>query len=87
VKMRILLLPAMMLAVAGCQATSTPTTTGALAGAAIGAVAADDDDRLEGALIGGAVGAVAGTLIGQSSTPGDCIYRDARNRQYIAPCA
>jgi outer membrane lipoprotein SlyB len=88
-KTRILLLPAFILSVAGCQPTTTSsqnTTTGALAGAAIGAIVADDDERLEGALIGGTVGAVAGTLIGRTSTPGNCVYRDAYNRQYIAPC-
>lgn len=87
-KTQILMLPAIILSVAACQPTTTSQTaaTGALAGAAIGAAVADDDDRVEGALIGGTVGAVAGTLIGQSSTPGDCVYRDSYNRRYIAPC-
>lgn len=88
-KTSLVILPAVFLAIAGCQPTSTSNqnaATGALAGAALGAVVADDDDRLEGALTGAAVGAVAGTLIGQSSTPGDCVYRDAYNRRYVAPC-
>lgn len=88
-KTMILILPTVILAISGCQPTTTSSqnvATGALAGAAIGAVVADDDDRLEGALIGGTVGAVAATLIGQASTPGDCVYRDAYNRQYIARC-
>lgn len=88
-KSHIFLLPAAFLAFAGCQPTTTSSqnaTTGALAGAAIGAVVADDGDRLEGALIGGTVGAVAGTLIGRSTTPGNCVYREASGRQIIAPC-
>ena len=83
------ILPAVFLAIAGCVPTTTANqsaATGALAGAAIGAAVSDDDDRFEGALTGAAVGAVAGTLIGEASTAGDCVYRDAYNRQYVAPC-
>jgi di/tricarboxylate transporter len=88
VKTQILMLPAVILMIAGCQPTTTSqtATTGALTGAALGAAVADDDERIEGALIGGTVGAIAGTLIGQSSTPGNCVYRDAYNRQFIARC-
>jgi hypothetical protein len=88
-KTTFLALPAVILAMAGCVPTTTANqsaATGALAGAAIGAAVSDDDDRLEGALAGAAVGAVAGTLIGESSKPGDCVYRDAYNRQYVARC-
>jgi uncharacterized membrane protein len=89
-KTSFLALPAVILAMAGCVPTTTANqsaATGALAGAAIGAAVSDDDDRFEGALTGAAVGAVAGTLIGESSTtPGDCVYRDAYNRQYVARC-
>lgn len=73
---------------AACQ-TQTPaerTLTGAAAGAALGAVVADDDDRLEGALIGGAVGAAAAQLIGPATQQGQCVYRDAYGRRFVAPC-
>ncbi|MCV2872406.1 glycine zipper domain-containing protein [Defluviimonas sp. WL0050] len=82
----ILILP-ITLALAGCQtAEQRAVGTGALAGAAIGAAVADDDDRLEGAIVGGAAGALVGTLIGQAQNPGDCVYEDAYGRRYVAAC-
>ncbi|MGB3314229.1 MAG: YMGG-like glycine zipper-containing protein [Albidovulum sp.] len=72
---------------AACQTQEQSAVgTGALAGAAIGAAVADDDDRLEGAIVGGAAGALVGTLIGQSKKAGDCIYEDAYGRRYTAAC-
>ncbi len=73
---------------AACETTSTnqSTLTGAAAGAALGAVVADDDDRLEGAVIGGAAGAAAGNLIGRANSPGDCVYQDQYGNEYVAEC-
>lgn len=80
-----LVIPLVMLTAACETPPSQSTVTGAAAGAVLGA-AINDDDRLEGALIGGAAGAVAGTLLGQASTPGDCVYRDQYGNRYVANC-
>ncbi|MCX8508943.1 MAG: glycine zipper 2TM domain-containing protein [Rhodobacteraceae bacterium] len=92
-KARFLLLPTTLLFFAACQPMNqgTDQTTqnavlGAAAGAALGAAVSGGNDRVKGALIGGTVGAVAATLIGRSSTPGQCIYRDAYGRKIMAPC-
>lgn len=88
---RIAALLAAIAALSGCDptyqtsSTNQAALTGAAAGAALGA-AVNDDDRLEGAVVGGALGAVAGTLIGQASTPGNCVYRDAYGNRFVAPC-
>ncbi|WP_415182354.1 hypothetical protein [Phaeovulum sp.] len=79
---RFLLLFPFVAALAACE---TPGQN-ALAGAAIGAAVADDDDRLAGAALGGAAGLVAGELVRQSNTAGKCVYRDARGREFIAAC-
>ncbi len=84
---KLLLILPMTLSLAACQtAEQQAVGTGALAGAALGAAVADDDDRLEGAMVGGAAGALVGTLIGQSKTSNDCVYQDAYGRRYTAPC-
>jgi outer membrane lipoprotein SlyB len=73
---------------AACE-TQTPqerTLTGAAAGAALGAAIADDDDRVKGALLGGVAGAAAAQLIGPHTQQGQCVYRDAYGRQFVAPC-
>ncbi|MFZ1726950.1 MAG: YMGG-like glycine zipper-containing protein [Albidovulum sp.] len=67
-----------------CETPQQTAAASAATGAVIGASVSDND--LRGALIGGAAGLAVGTLIGQASTPGDCIYRDAYGRQIIAPC-
>lgn len=85
-KQRTFILP-ILLVLTACQTTEQRSVgTGALAGAAIGAAVADDDDRLEGAIVGGAAGAVVGTLIGQAQKPGDCVYEDRYGRRYVAAC-
>lgn len=71
--------------VAGCQTPQQNTMAGAAAGAALGSVIADDDDKLEGAVIGGIAGAAAGSLIGRNSQ-GQCIYRRANGTTFVAPC-
>ena len=82
-----LILAALPLALAACTTTGDQNTAiGALTGAAVGAAVSDDDDTTKGALAGAAVGAIAGTLIGQSSTPGRCIYRDAYGNRFTAAC-
>lgn len=71
---------------AACGTPEQSAMAGAVTGAALGAAVSDSDDREKGALIGAAAGLTAGVLIGNSSKPGDCIYRDAYGRRYIAPC-
>lgn len=84
-----IVLPA-ALALGACAPTNNPrvnnaTTTGALAGAALGAAVSDDGDRLEGAAIGAAAGAIAGSLIGRTAS-GQCVYRTSTGHQYVAAC-
>lgn len=90
---KFLLLSAAIFVVTACEpmnnrndTTAQNAAIGAAAGAAIGAAVADDDNRVEGAVIGGTLGAVTATLIGRSSTPGECIYRDSYGRKILAPC-
>ena len=84
---KVMLILPMTLSLAACQtAEQQAVGTGALAGAAIGAAVADDDDRIEGAMVGGAAGALVGTLIGQSQKANECIYEDAYGRRYTAAC-
>lgn len=77
----------LVLVLAACQTTSDQTVaTGALTGAAVGAIASDKGDKLEGALLGGAAGAAIGSLIGQANQPQQCIYRYPDGRSYQAAC-
>ena len=70
-------------ALAACTPTEEGAVIGAVAGGAVGAAVGDT----EGALVGAAVGGVAGALIGRASEqPGQCYYRDAYGRRYIAAC-
>lgn len=80
----LLILPIAAL-MAGCQTAEQNTMAGAAAGAALGSVVADDDDRLEGAVIGGIAGAAAGSLIGRN-TQGECIYRRSDGSTFTGPC-
>ncbi|KFE33972.1 glycine zipper 2TM domain-containing protein [Thioclava atlantica] len=85
---KILLVLPLAASVAACQMTpqDQAAATGGVAGAALGAAVSKDGDRLEGAALGAAAGTVAGALIGKASQPGQCRYRDAYGREYIAPC-
>ena len=80
----LLMLPVAAL-VAGCQTPEQNTLAGAAAGAALGSVVADDDDRMEGAIIGGIAGAAAGSLIGRNDQ-GQCIYRRSDGTTFTGPC-
>lgn len=79
------LLPLVSL-VAACETPQQTAFSGAATGAAIGAAVSDDGDKVKGAALGGAAGLVAGSLIGQASTPGQCVYSDAYGRRFVAPC-
>ena len=87
-KTLLLALPAALaLLVSGC--TTTPeqnTMLGGITGAAAGYAVSGDKDKTKGALVGAAIGATAGTLLGQTNTPGQCYYRDAYGNRYIAHC-
>lgn len=69
------LLFAASFAFVGCTPTQKGATTGAVAGAGVGALVAGDGNRGTGALIGGAVGGVAGAAIGNNK----------EKRQYYGP--
>ncbi|MCB5411209.1 YMGG-like glycine zipper-containing protein [Pseudogemmobacter faecipullorum] len=81
-----LLIPAF--ALAGCVETTPTQNTvlGTVGGAAVGAAVSSKGDMGKGALIGAAVGAVAGTYLGQTSTPGQCYYRNSAGQRYVAAC-
>lgn len=82
----IVLLLGFIAALPACMPTTDPVVGGALTGAVLGAAVSDDGDRVEGALIGAGVGGIAGSLIGQSSRPGYCVYRDVNGNRYTARC-
>lgn len=84
---RFLLVLPLVAGLAACQTTTDQNvTTGALTGAAVGAIAADDDDRLEGAALGGLAGAAVGGLVSGASQPRQCTYRYPSGYSYVAPC-
>jgi hypothetical protein len=74
------------LPLAACQTAEQNAALGALGGAAVGAAVSSDSDRTTGALVGAAAGVAASTLLGRSSTPGQCVYRDSRGERYVAAC-
>lgn len=86
-----LLLPAMLsiIALTACQPTGDPQTnaalTGAAAGAVLGAAVSSSSDRATGAVVGAIVGSAAGALIGRTND-GQCRYRDANGREFVAAC-
>lgn len=82
----LLILPLLSLGVAGCATTDQNAALGALGGAAVGAAVSSDSDRTQGALIGAAVGVAASTLIGPAPGAGQCYYRDAQGRRFVAAC-
>lgn len=82
----LLMLPLLGLGLAGCATTDQNAALGALGGAAVGAAVSGDKDRTQGALIGAAVGVAASTLVGPAPNAGQCYYRDAQGRRFIAAC-
>ncbi|MCB2114888.1 MAG: hypothetical protein KDE00_00955 [Rhodobacteraceae bacterium] len=84
---KILLMLPLAVSLAACETTADQNvTTGALTGAAVGAIASDDGDKLEGAVLGGAAGAAVGSLVTAAGQPRQCIYRYANGTSYRAPC-
>lgn len=67
---------------AACTPAQQNTALGAVGGAAVGAAVSSDSDREKGAVVGGTLG----TLIGPAATSGQCRYRDAYGREFIAAC-
>lgn len=78
-------LPILALGLTACETAEQSTLAGAATGAAIGAAFSSDDDRTQGAVLGAAAGAAAGAIIGRTND-GQCVYRDAYGREYIAAC-
>lgn len=62
------------------------TVLGGVAGAVAGAAVSSEDDMAKGALIGAGLGAAAGTYLGQTTTRGQCYYRNSQGQRYIAAC-
>jgi outer membrane lipoprotein SlyB len=85
-KKTILALTILAMPLAACQTAEQNAALGAVSGAALGAAVSSKEDRTKGALIGAAVGVAASTLIGPATTPGQCYYRDANGRRFIAAC-
>ncbi len=85
----LLVLAALALVVAGCQADSRRDrtlvgaglggATGAIVGAAAGSGAAP-------VLAGAAIGAAGGAIIGAATTPKNCIAHDRNGRPYRVAC-
>ncbi|NPD13605.1 glycine zipper 2TM domain-containing protein [Xinfangfangia sp. D13-10-4-6] len=84
----ILALSVSALALSACVETTPTQNTvmGAVGGAAAGAAVSSSGDMAKGALIGAALGAAAGTYLGQTSTAGQCYYRNAAGQRYVAAC-
>ncbi len=81
-----LALPLIPLLLAACTPAEQNASLGALGGAAVGAAVSSDSDKTKGALIGAAVGVAASQLLGPTSTPGQCQYKDQYGNVYIAAC-
>jgi hypothetical protein len=77
--------PLALAMLAGCQADPA-ITTGALGGAAIGAIAAGDGDRAEGALLGAVAGGALGAVASNASKPKQCRYQNPNGSIYVADC-
>lgn len=78
-------LPVLAMGLVACT-PAQQTAGGALGGAVVGAAVSSGNDRTKGAVAGAIVGAAAATLLGPSTTSGQCNYRDANGRIYVAPC-
>lgn len=85
-KTSLLILPLLALSLSACQTAEQNAAAGALGGAALGAAVSGGDDKLTGALVGAAIGVAGSTLIRPTGTAGQCYYRDASGRQFIAAC-
>ena len=72
-------------ALAACETQNQSTATGALTGAALGAVVSGDDDRAKGAVIGGILGGAAGNYAGRTQS-GRCVYQNSQGQRYYAAC-
>lgn len=84
---KLLLLVPLAFTLAACETSNSRTvTTGALTGAAVGAIASDKGDRLEGAALGAVAGGATGALIDAASNQRTCLYRYPDGRQYRATC-
>jgi hypothetical protein len=86
--MRYVILPVLMLALAGCNTDSQSQRTvgGAAIGAAGGAAVGGAIGGWRGAGIGALAGGATGALVGRASTPNNCIFRDVNGRQFVGPC-
>lgn len=83
---KLLLILPLACGLAACQPTDQNVTTGALTGAAVGAIASDKGDRLEGAALGAVAGGATGALVSAASQPKQCLYTYPDGRTYRAAC-
>jgi hypothetical protein len=81
-----LILPLIPLMLAACTPAEQSLAVGTLGGAAVGAAVSSDSDRAKGVVVGAIAGATLATLLGPTSTPGQCRYADQYGNEYIAAC-
>jgi hypothetical protein len=82
----LLAVPALLLALAGCDSSNDAVGIGAVSGAALGAIVADDGNKLGAAAVGGALGAAIGAASEPSQRAPQCRYTYSDGRSEIRPC-
>jgi hypothetical protein len=85
---KILIIAATALSLAACTTTQQGAAVGAGVGGVTGALVSGN---VVGAAVGAGVGAVAGAAVGelvgyQGNSRTQCVYRDARGREYVDAC-
>jgi hypothetical protein len=81
-----LAVPALLLALAACDSSNDAVGIGAATGAALGAIVADDGDKLGAAVVGGALGATIGAASEPSQRARQCRYTYADGTSVVKPC-
>jgi len=71
--------------IAGCETSGQSTLAGSAAGATLGAVLSDDDNRGRNAVLGGIAGAAAGVVV-HNSRDGSCVFQRNDGSRYTAAC-
>jgi uncharacterized lipoprotein NlpE involved in copper resistance len=81
-----LAVPALILALVGCDSSNDAVGIGAVTGAALGAIVSDDGNKLGGAAVGGALGAAVGAASEPSQRAAQCRYTYSDGRSVVRPC-
>lgn len=77
---------ALILALAACDSSNDAVGIGAATGAALGAIVADDGDKLGAAVVGGAIGATIGAASEPSQRGPQCRYTYPDGTSEVKPC-